>query len=201
MFKGRQDSIERWARQTWQFNNTIYHVVLHWGWVLTGTWAAIISTAAMVNMRATLQLVFLGFLLVSSIVELGLSRIGQNTTMAARQSSHELLKDATTRTEAIIRSWLEPDPVCRLDGLDWVGLGLLPDFPEFRAMQKMLEDINRIRATPRKDQLDSILSEFRQNQTTKLADRIAAETERVATRALRFSSHVDDQKKLMLATA
>ncbi|KAF8076993.1 hypothetical protein FPV67DRAFT_1715983 [Lyophyllum atratum] len=55
VFKGRKDTIERWARMTWIFDPCPWHHVLHWFWAGTGAAAAVASVACMVNMAAYLH--------------------------------------------------------------------------------------------------------------------------------------------------
>ncbi|KAF3225187.1 hypothetical protein TWF191_005477 [Orbilia oligospora] len=75
IFKGRKETLERWARETMEFNKTPRIVFLHWFWMISGTMAATASVACMVNMRGYMQLGFLAVLLYSSAAEIVATQI------------------------------------------------------------------------------------------------------------------------------
>jgi hypothetical protein len=147
VFKGRQDAMEKWARMTWEFKRSLTNNVLHWFWVLSGTFAAISSVACMVNMRGYMQLAFLAELVYSSLAEIlatRVTRILQGETKGSDGSYP--VRNNSSRTQGIIRATVEASPKFRLVRLDWVDLKRLPDQPVFRNMQGMLESINAYQA-------------------------------------------------------
>lgn len=150
IFKGRKDSIERWARQTWQFDQTTYKSMLHWAWISTGSIAALGSTAAMVNMTAPLQLGFLGLLVLGSLLELALTRISRRLELRPRRANNEsfAVKENKSRTQAIVNAAIMPPEKCRLNDLDWIRMGRLPDQPPFPQMQQMLRSLQDVRTKP-----------------------------------------------------
>ncbi|KAJ5832690.1 hypothetical protein N7474_001001 [Penicillium riverlandense] len=145
VFKGPQDILEEWARSTWEYDQKWTKDSLHWLWVVSGTLSGIASVACMVNMRSFMQLAFLAVLVYSSIAEVVATRIARGLQGIA----HGTINMATvvgneSRSQAIIRLTLEIDPSCRLTGLNWVQLGLLPDMPVFQRMQALLFQISEI---------------------------------------------------------
>ena len=141
VFKGRQDTIESWARLGWAFNNK--HSAVHWLWVITGTLAAIASVACMVNMYGALQLAFLGVLIYSSLAEILATRLTASLQHEhLRHARLFLVGNNARRTQAIIRASLEVDPASSLAGLDWIGMTLLPPMQVFRNMQTLLLELN-----------------------------------------------------------
>jgi len=60
VFKGRQDTLETWARSTTTFRRSPMRNALHWNWTITGALSAIASVICMVNMAGYLQLSVLG---------------------------------------------------------------------------------------------------------------------------------------------
>ncbi|KAK1091247.1 hypothetical protein LTR48_006686 [Friedmanniomyces endolithicus] len=70
VFKGRQDTLETWARSTTTFRRSPMRNALHWTWTITGALSAIASVICMVNMAGYLQLAYLGTLLLSSLGEI-----------------------------------------------------------------------------------------------------------------------------------
>ncbi|KAK6529740.1 hypothetical protein TWF281_008902 [Arthrobotrys megalospora] len=144
VFKGKKETLERWARQTPEFIKAPRIVFFHWFWMTTGTMAAVASVACMVNMRGSMQLGFLGVLVYSSVAEILATQIARRLQAASRgEFSHQLVDDNITRTMGIIRATVGVNPNCRLKGLDWIDMELLPSWPLFKAMLRMLARINQ----------------------------------------------------------
>jgi hypothetical protein len=145
IFKGRQKDLEEWARSTWEYDQTWVKDCLHWFWTLSGTFSGISSVACMVNMKGAMQLGFLCALVYSSIAEIGATRIARNLQAKAQGDiSVDRVLDNRTRSLAIIRATLQIKPECRLKGLDWVKMGLLPPMEVFKKMQELLREIEKI---------------------------------------------------------
>ena len=161
VFKGTQHELETWARTTLQFRRYVLADALHWFWIATGTLSAISSIACMVNMTGTFQLVFLAVLSYSSLAELWLTQTARYIQRELRESAGlgtvAVLTENSSRTEAITRATLGVGTECSLDGLDWVGLKLLPTTPVFSEFQKML----RILAADNGANLESTVAHFR----------------------------------------
>ncbi|CAI7633087.1 unnamed protein product [Penicillium crustosum] len=145
IFKGPQKELEEWARSTWEYDRTWAKDSLHWFWTLTGTFSGVSSVACMVNMKGALQLAFLGVLVYSSLAEIGATRIARHLqTKAHGHISVDKVLNNPTRSLAIIRATLQITPECRLKGLDWVKMGLLPPMQVFLKMQELLREISEI---------------------------------------------------------
>ncbi|EPS43793.1 hypothetical protein H072_2229 [Dactylellina haptotyla CBS 200.50] len=145
VFKGKKETLERWARETLEFNKTPSAIFCHWFWMVSGTMAAISSVACMVNMRGYMQLGFLGVLLYSSVAEILATQLARHIQTATKGSvDHSMVGDNATRTTGIIRATVEVPSNCRLKGLDWIKLKLLPDWPVYQEMLDMLARINEI---------------------------------------------------------
>ncbi|KAK6511387.1 hypothetical protein TWF481_000303 [Arthrobotrys musiformis] len=143
IFKGRKETLERWARETMEFNKTPMIVFLHWFWMISGTLAATASVACMVNMRGYMQLGFLAVLVYSSVAEIVATQISRRLQGASRgEFSHQLVEGNITRTKGIIRATIENSPNCRLKGLNWIALELLPNWPLYEEMLRLLARIN-----------------------------------------------------------
>ncbi|KAK6334789.1 hypothetical protein TWF718_010234 [Orbilia javanica] len=143
IFKGRKETLERWARETMEFNKTPMILFLHWFWMVSGTLAATASVACMVNMRGYMQLGFLAVLLYSSVAEILATQISRRLQAASRGDfSHQLVEGNITRTKGIIRATIQNTPNCRLKGLNWIALELLPNWPLYEEMLRMLARIN-----------------------------------------------------------
>lgn len=187
VFKGPQDQLEEWARSTWEYDSTLAKDCLHWIWILTGTLSGIASVVCMVNMNSYMQLSFLAVLIYSSLAEVAATRIARFLqTIAHGEILVKNVQNNYSRTQAIIRATLQVDRVCRLDGLDWIRLGLLPDIEVFHEMQKLLSMIIEIQDGERKEvasedspdrKLDLILHNFidKAGPQRRLAERIAEE--------------------------
>ena len=161
VFKGTQHELETWARTTLQFRHDVLGDALHWFWIVTGTMSAISSIACMVNMKGTFQLVFLAVLSYSSLAELWLTQIARYIQRELRASAGlgtvAILTENKSRTEAIVRATFGVGTECSLDGLDWIGLKLLPQSPIFVQFQQML----RALAFDENANLESILANYR----------------------------------------
>jgi hypothetical protein len=145
IFKGPQKDLEEWARSTWEYDQTWVKDCLHWFWTLSGTLSGISSVACMVNMKGAMQLGFLGALVYASIAEIGATRIARILqTKAHGKVSVDRVLGNRTRSLAIIRATLQISPECRLKGLDWVKMGLLPPMQVFIKMQELLREIEGI---------------------------------------------------------
>ncbi|KAL1954214.1 hypothetical protein VTO42DRAFT_1494 [Malbranchea cinnamomea] len=145
IFKGPQDKLEEWARCTWKYQSGFIPTCLHWSWMVTGTLAGIASVACMVNMRGYMQLAFLAVLIYSSVAEILAIRISRSLqTNAKGRIFHSTVLRNKQRTEAIIRATLQIEPKCRLQGLDWIKMRLLPPMDIFKNMQTLLAQINKM---------------------------------------------------------
>ncbi|QKX53118.1 uncharacterized protein TRUGW13939_00192 [Talaromyces rugulosus] len=146
VFKGRQDTMERWARITWEFKRSFYNDCLHWFWMISGTLSAIASVACMVNMQGFIQLIFLGQLVYASLAEIVATRVARILGGQANASNRTYLVSGNTfRTNGIIRATIEADAQFRLVGLDWVGLKRMPADRIFIDMQDLLlKQINEV---------------------------------------------------------
>lgn len=204
VFKGRQDTLERWARTTWEFRRSLKNNCLHWFWITSGTLAAIASVACMVNMRGYMQLAFLAALVYSSLAEILATRISRNLQVSARgPRGKSLVQDNPTRTQGIIRATVEIDPMCRLEGLDWVQLGLLPSRDIFQRMQVLLARINAAQNRETGSGLDpasemeKAIDDFLKGTDVRdqaLASRIASETRQALNAWYRVLESVSKQK-------
>ncbi|KAJ5927683.1 hypothetical protein N7516_009456 [Penicillium verrucosum] len=96
-------------------------------------------------MKGALQLAFLVVLVYSSLAEIGATRIARHLqTKAHGHISVDQVLDNRTRSLAIIRATLQITPECRLKGLDWVKMGLLPPMQVFQKMQELLREVSNI---------------------------------------------------------
>ncbi|OKL59292.1 hypothetical protein UA08_05224 [Talaromyces atroroseus] len=147
VFKGRQDTMEAWARSTWEFNRSLKNSILHWFWTITGTLSAICSVACMVNMLGYMQLAFLGLLVYASLAEIVATRITRILQGEAEALDRKfLVENNPFRTTGVIRATVEVDKKFRLSALDWVGLKRMPSDQIFRDMQDLLARINEFQA-------------------------------------------------------
>ncbi|KAL4753127.1 hypothetical protein BDW72DRAFT_191277 [Aspergillus terricola var. indicus] len=143
IFKGPKKNMEAWARTTWKYEPTALQSTLHWSFMVTGALAAFSSIACMVNMHGYLQLAFLAVLVYATVAEIIATKVSRWLQAKAKGGvPHALLTDREKRTESIIDATIAIQPICRLEGFDWLGLGLLPNMPAFRAMQPALARIN-----------------------------------------------------------
>lgn len=145
IFKGPQSTLETWARSTWEYNPSKVKDSLHWVWIVTGTLSAVASVACMVNMHGTIQLGFLGVLVYATVAEIGATRIARILQTSARgQIPKAFVRNNSSRSKAIIGATIGVAPKCRLAGLDWISMGLLPKMPAFEEMQTLLKNIGEI---------------------------------------------------------
>ncbi|KAJ6602113.1 hypothetical protein B0H10DRAFT_2081423 [Mycena sp. CBHHK59/15] len=178
VFKGRKDTLERWARMTWQFDSRPQNHFLHWFWTITGTLAAVASVACMVNMTAYLQLGFLGVLGYSSSPQTASRARGGTAASGKAASPYSIVGENRTRTMGIIRATL----TCGLDGRMWFDLKLLPKDEVF---EKMLALLDQLRTVEDEQRMQTDIAEFRakfgtvgegeKDDVSKLAGRIAEE--------------------------
>lgn len=191
VFKGRQDTMEAWARSTWEFDRSLTNSCLHWFWTLTGTMSAICSVACMVNMLGYMQLAFLGLLFYSSLAEIAATRITRILQGEAKALDRKfLVKNNAFRTTGVIRATVEVAPKYRLTGLDWVKLERMPSDQIFKDMQVLLARINEYQTLvetgrevvpdggPREHgQVDEAFRDFARDRTEdpKLVERIQKE--------------------------
>lgn len=116
----------------------------------------------MVNMIASLQLAFLGLLVLSSLAELLLTRFSRTEELRPHLTSMHFLGNNGYRSEAIIRAALEPEPKCRLDELDWIEMERLPKTEVFLQMQIMLRRLSSLRAGHSNESHTEIINDFAQ---------------------------------------
>lgn len=145
IFKGPQNTLETWARSTWEYKPDWTKDSLHWLWIITGSFCGVASVACMVNMHGNMQLGFLAVLVYASVAEIGATRIARILqTKSQGPISKDVVRNNATRSLAIIRATLEVNSQCRLTGLDWISMGLLPNMPVFQEMQSLLAEISQI---------------------------------------------------------
>ncbi|OJJ81535.1 uncharacterized protein ASPGLDRAFT_50060 [Aspergillus glaucus CBS 516.65] len=145
IFKGRKDNMEAWARTTWKYEPTWVQTTLHWSWMITGSLAAFSSVACMVNMHGYLQLAFLAVLVFATVAEIVATKISRVLQIKAKGPVPcALLTKNDKRTQGIISATIAIQSLCRLEGLDWMQMGLLPNMPVFSHMQATLAEINEI---------------------------------------------------------
>ncbi|PKK41478.1 hypothetical protein CI102_14248 [Trichoderma harzianum] len=169
IFKGTQETMERWARTSWWFaDNKLHNKLVHWSWMITGLLAALASVANMVNMTGYMQLGFLGILVYGSLAELWLTVVDQ----MFQPESMSLLGPYSTRTVAandkkyksIIQACLGVDDTHRLGSVPWTALGLLPNREPFLALEQLIRNLHKASCAnggvAEENYLDSGLSEF-----------------------------------------
>ncbi|KAL4870220.1 hypothetical protein BDV12DRAFT_63387 [Aspergillus spectabilis] len=143
IFKGPKANMEAWARTTWKYEPTAIQSALHWAFMTTGALAAFSSIACMVNMRGYLQLAFLAVLVYATVAEIIATKISRwLQTKSKGPVPHAILRNNEKRTQGIISATLAIQKICRLEGFDWIAMGLLPPLPAFSAMQPTLAEIN-----------------------------------------------------------
>ncbi|OJJ98997.1 hypothetical protein ASPACDRAFT_61669 [Aspergillus aculeatus ATCC 16872] len=212
IFKGRQDTLERWARSTWEYNTTPLKAVLHWTWMVTGALAAFASVACMVNMHGYLQLAFLAVLVYATLAEIIATKISRRLQIKAKGSvPWEATKNNGTRSQGIISATIAIRKDCRLEGFDWIQMGLLPNMPAFWQMQVTLEEINKRqneeeeRSTPHSpDEIEALQKELKGLSNTYVQKAIDAseEDKRKATSSLaeRLRTEMDNAVQVWLET-
>ncbi|RAH78666.1 hypothetical protein BO86DRAFT_421437 [Aspergillus japonicus CBS 114.51] len=160
IFKGPQYALERWARSTWEYKYKPWKAPLHWAWMITGALAAFASVACMVNMHGYLQLAFLAVLVYATLAEIIATKISRRLQIKAKGPvSFEATLNNDTRSEGIISATIKIRKDCRLEGFDWIKMGLLPDMPVFRQMQVTLARINRRQNEAEEERRDGAVSQ------------------------------------------
>ncbi|KAL5338148.1 hypothetical protein BJX70DRAFT_367793 [Aspergillus crustosus] len=143
IFKGPKFNMEAWARTTWKYEPTNIQSTLHWAFMTTGALAAFSSIACMVNMHGYMQLAFLAVLVYATVAEIIATKISRwLQTKSKGPVPHAILRNNEKRSQGIISATLAIQRLCRLEGFDWIAMGLLPPLPAFRAMQPTLAEIN-----------------------------------------------------------
>lgn len=146
VFKGTQAVMERWARTSWIFVNTVWHRIIHWVWVLSGLVASLASIANMVNMNGYLQLGFLGMLLYGSLAEVWLTTLGRGLSTRAEGfvglHTNCVVHSKDKKFKSIIEASLGLDDDHRLGTLEWTKLGLLPARDPFTALEDVMQQLN-----------------------------------------------------------
>jgi len=197
IFRGRKDTLERWARTTWKFDDKPYKHFLHWFWTITGSLAAVASVACMVNMAATLQLGFLGLLVYSSLAEIAGTQIARKLQGEAHRRTGgrftmdpTILRNNQTRSMGIIRATL----MCQLNEDVWFKLKLLPEIVPFQRMMRLLEEVKNVDNETEmrrhvqifreefgirghEDEKEKYAGDSHEDKQKKLAQRIAGEIE------------------------
>jgi hypothetical protein len=145
-----------------------------------------------VNMAGTLQLAYLGTLVLSSIGEIlviGLVRNIQYT--AIHYGSAHFLMDNEFWSKAIIRAALETDDTFSLASLPWCEIGLLPGMTAFRNLCELLPELRGpIRVAMSKDVVRARLSKNVEGTRMGLVDRLVEEIEEARIKkASSASSH------------
>ncbi|UKZ75016.1 hypothetical protein TrVFT333_002688 [Trichoderma virens FT-333] len=149
VFKGTQETMERWARTSWWFaDKKLYNRLVHWSWMITGLVAALASVANMVNMTGYTQLGFLGILLYGSLAELWLTVVDQMVQPESMSFLGPYSKHTVTANDkkykSIIQACLGVDDVHRLGSVPWTKLGLLPNREPFLALEKTIRTLHNV---------------------------------------------------------
>ncbi|KAK2595754.1 hypothetical protein QQS21_006580 [Conoideocrella luteorostrata] len=142
VFKGTQETMERWARTSWLFVGTPWHRLVHWLWMVTGLLAALASVANMVNMNGYIQLGFLGMLVYGSVAELWLTVVDQifqadSLSFLGPFSTHTVHSN-DKKYKSVIQASLGLDAANRIGPLSWTSLGLLPKREPFPALERVV---------------------------------------------------------------
>lgn len=143
IFKGTQETMERWARTSWRFTGK---KLVHWSWMITGLMAAFASVANMVNMTGYMQLGFLITLVYGSLAELWLTVVDQKfqpglMSFLGPYSTH-ILAANDKKYKSIIQACLGVDDVHRLGSVPWTALGLLPNREPFLALEQAIRHLH-----------------------------------------------------------
>lgn len=197
VLKGPKIVFEALTRSRWEFEKTPRSFILHWAWMITGTFSAISSVACMVNMTTQLQLVFLAVLSYSSLAEIWVTQLARTVQAKARCHArnrkpptggtegsgiqdYTLVQNKNKRACSIIYATLGVGKRFRLDGLDWIKTGLLPE--SFNELQILMDTL---REYPNNTDMGNIvkyqaLARFRKEfaiQDDKLIEAIETEVE------------------------
>lgn len=183
IFKGRQDTLETWARMAWTFQRSTLNNIIHWSWMLTGSLSAAASVVCMVNMRGYLQLAYLGALVISSLLEIIVTVVARNIQCSAiHYGDTHIVNDNMKWSRGVIRAALETDERWSLQAMPWMEFGLFPDIPVFNNLCALLPRL-RSQGTPmEKAAIINHLSVDAQNGqrglTVRLADEICEAQQR-----------------------
>jgi len=177
VFVGRQDTLETLARTAWTFNKTPTRNFLHWSWMLTGSLSAAASVICMVNMAGTLQLAYLGTMILSSFGELLVNRlVRQIQNTAIHYGSFYLVGDSEYWTQSIIRSALGTNEDFCLADLPWCEFNLLPDIPLFQNLCIVLSQLRKPGgAAMTETEIEAKLSDQVERKQLGLMSRLAEE--------------------------
>ncbi|OIW26238.1 hypothetical protein CONLIGDRAFT_467072 [Coniochaeta ligniaria NRRL 30616] len=151
VFRGTQETMERWARTSWRFSDRPWSRLVHWSWIVTGLFAALASVACMVNMNGYTQLVFLGMLLYGSAAEILLTVVdrtfesGSNSVLGPYSALE--VESGDKKYKSIIRASIGIAADYQLGSLSWISLGLLPDRDVFQALEAAVKFLHSVDAT------------------------------------------------------
>ncbi|KAL7935672.1 hypothetical protein V8C35DRAFT_297899 [Trichoderma chlorosporum] len=169
IFKGTQETMERWARTSWWFaDKKLHNRLVHWSWMLTGLLAALASVANMVNMTGYMQLGFLTILVYGSLAELWLTVVDQmcqpeSMSFLGPYSKH-IVAANDKKYKSIIQACLGVDAIHRLGSVPWTALGLLPNREPFLALEQTIRYLHSASCAKgglaEEKYLDEALSEF-----------------------------------------
>ncbi|KAL7940457.1 hypothetical protein V8C42DRAFT_337493 [Trichoderma barbatum] len=169
VFKGTQETMERWARTSWWFaDNKSHNQLIHWSWMITGVFAALASVANMVNMTGYMQLGFLTILVYGSLAELWLTVVDQmfqpeSMSFLGPYSRH-IVAANDKKYKSIIQACLGVDDIHRLGSVPWTELGLLPKREPFLALEQTIRHLHNASCAnggiAEEKYLDDALSEF-----------------------------------------
>lgn len=169
IFKGTQETMERWARTSWRFvDGKLWNRIVHWSWMVTGLLAALASVANMVNMNGLMQLAFLGVLVYGSVAEVWLTVVDQmfqtgGMSFLGPYSTHTVAAN-DKKYKSIIQACLGLDDIHRLGPVTWTELGLLPKRQPFLALEQAIQDLQNAASAnggvPEEGHLDAALEEF-----------------------------------------
>jgi len=181
VFKGRQDTLETWRRMAWTFQRSTLKNIIHWSWMITGSFSAAASVTCMVNMRGYLQLAYLGALTISSLLELMVTVIVRHIQYNVIHYGNADLVDSNDKwSKAVIRSALEVDDTYSLEHCPWVDFGLFPKLPVWENLSNLLPSLRENPGGLDKAEIVLRLSngvDMRLRKNTALVSRMADEIE------------------------
>ncbi|KAH8908611.1 hypothetical protein BR93DRAFT_925703 [Coniochaeta sp. PMI_546] len=169
VFRGTQETMERWARTSWRFSGDPWSRLVHWSWIVTGLFAALASVACMVNMNGYTQLVFLGMLLYGSAAEILLTVVdrtletGSNSVLGPYSALE--VEPGDKLYKSIIRASIGIAADYQLGSLSWISIGLLPSRDVFQALEAavgFLHNVDTNGNNPTEAHLDESLSIYDQ---------------------------------------
>jgi hypothetical protein len=142
----------------------------------TGSLSAAASVICMVNMAGSLQLAYLGTLILSSFGELLVNRlVRQIQNTAIYYGSSYFIGDSEHWSRSIIRSALETDDKFCLADLPWCGFSLLPDIPVFRNLCAVLSELKKSGAGMTDAEIEMKLKDGVERRQLGLVSRFADE--------------------------